>query len=406
MGEPLPRYGAGVTLRVWYEGPVPVSTVLTRSKRPEGERFLAQQTRPGDDGKEKYLNTRFLPATAPKGRLRMVRAGSEVRFLVAEGGDDQEIQRLNIGSTDVHKVQLVCNTQYTPVALDVCFTDLDLRADRILGSWIEPEPRPGQPRLAFDLRTPVEQLSPLSLFGPVTASTVATDAGGLHLTLPAGRQDTNPVGLELTKRLTGDFDISFGYELLAGGGPLHKYGSGLELRIWLDAPTPQGALLLRTRRPDGDRFVTLRFRKEPDGKEQYFDGKEVPATRPQGRLRLLRTGSRLHYLVSDGGDYRELQTLEIGTADVRLVQAQATTIRAPSLLEARFTDVKVQADQFQGGTPPPDREPVPASEESAVGLGPPRFILAVAAVVLTVAVGALYLWRRRRAPPPGGDAGA
>jgi hypothetical protein len=423
VGEPLPQYGAGVSLRIWYEGPVTLSTVLTRSKRPEGERMVAQQTRKEGEVKEQYLNTRFIPATGPRGRLRMARAGSRVRFLAAEAGDYREIQALEIGSDDVHRVQLICTTHYTPIALEACFTDLDIRADRILPSWIEPEPRPGRPTLSFDLRTPLERSSRLSLFGPTDVATVATDARGLHITLPAGRENTNPVGLELARRLTGDFDVSLGYELLAIGGPLQQYGVALDLKAWFDTPTPLCALLVRTRRPYGDRFITLRVRKGADGKEEYLDGEEVPATRLDGRLRLLRTGSRVHYLASEGGEYRKLRSLEIGTADVRLVQAQATTIWAPTLLEARFTDFKVQADQIEEVASPPDVEPPPAGgeaeavrppaggEEEAVRPSSVTMYLLAAAGILVVpvmAVGGLYAWSRRRvrrSARSGGEAG-
>jgi len=386
-----------VTLRVWYDTPVTLSTSLTRSKRPEGDRFGALRIRKEGDGKEQYLNNKFAQATGPKGRLRMVRIGSRLRFLAAEGGDYLEVQSIDIGTADVRRVQVFCTTMYTPIALEARFTDLDLRADRILGSWIEPEPRPGQPRLAFDLRTPVDQLSPLSLFGPTAESTARTDSRGLHLSLPAGREDTNPVGLDLMKRLSGDFDVSFGYELLAVGGPLQKYGVAVELKVWFDLPTPLYALLVRTRRTYGDRFITFRVRKGPDGKEDFLDGKEVVATRPQGRLRLVRTGSKLHYLTSEGGAYRELQSFEIGTADVWRVQAQATTIWTPILLDTRFTDFNVQADQIQDHTARADPEPLPPSEEMAVSKGWLRVVLfaGLAALLALLGLGAWLSLRRR-----------
>src|SRR5207248_9662974 len=132
-------YGAGVALRLWYDAPDTLSTVLQRSKRPVGDLFVAQRTRREADGKEKYLNTRFAKATGPKGSLRMVRAGPRLRFLTAEGGDFTEVQAIDVGTADVRRVQLVCTTHYTPIALEARFTRLDLRADRVAGSWVEPE---------------------------------------------------------------------------------------------------------------------------------------------------------------------------------------------------------------------------------------------------------------------------
>ena len=327
----------------------------------------------------------------------MVRNGARLRFLAAEGGDYQEIQSINIGAADVRKIQVFCNTGYTPVGLEARFTDLDLRADRILGSWVEPAPRSGQARLAFDLRAPVDQLSPASLFGPISDSTVRTDPKGLRLTLPGGREDTNPVGLELTKRLSGDFDVSFGYELLEVGGPLEQYGVALELKVWFDAPKRLCALLVRTRRKYGDRFIAFRVQTEPDGQDAYLDGKEVAATGPQGKLRLVRTGSKIHYLTSESGNYREIETTEIGNADVWKVQAQATTIWSPILLDARFTDFNVQADRIQDHTAGTDPEPVSSSDEKAGSRGLLYVVLfgGLAVLLVVLGVGGLLFFRRR-----------
>jgi hypothetical protein len=231
----------------------------------------------------------------------------------------------------------------------------------------------------------------------VTESTVKTDSKGLRFTLPDGRADSNPVGLKLTKRLSGDFDVSFGYELLAVGGPLQKYGVAVELKAWFDSPGSLHALLLRTRRPYGDRFFTYRVRKEPNGKDAYLDGKEVVATRPQGTLRLARTGSKLHYLISEGGDYRELQSFEIGTADVLRVQAQATTSWTPILLDTRFTDFKVQADQIRDQNTRADPEPISPGEESAPSDGSLLLVLfgGLAVLLALLGVGGWLTLRRR-----------
>jgi hypothetical protein len=327
----------------------------------------------------------------------MARTGSRLHILAAEGGDFKEVQAIDVGTADVRRVQLVCNTHYTPIAMEARFTRLDLRADRVSGSWVEPKPRRGRPRIAFDLRIPVEQLSPLSLFGTTAESVARTDAKGLHLSQPGGRQDTNPVGLELTKRLSGDFDVSCGYELLAVGGPLEKYGVALELSVWFDLPTPLYALLVRTRRAYGNRFVTFRVRQKPDGTDAFLDGKETVAASPRGRLRLVRTGTRLHYLKSEGGGYRELQSFEIGTADVVKVRAQATTIWTPILLEARFTDLTVQADQIQDQATPAEADPVPPGEETAISSPWLRVVLfgVLGTLLALLALGAGLSLRRR-----------
>jgi hypothetical protein len=199
--------------------------------------------------------------------------------------------------------------------------------------------------------------------------------------------------------LSGDFDVSLGYELLAVGGPLEKYGVAVELKVWFDVPTPLYALLFRTRRPYGDRFFTFRVRKKPDGGDDYLDGKEVVSSKPQGRLRLVRTGSKLHYLISEGGNYRELQSFEIGTADVWRVQAQATTIWTPTLFDTRFTDFNVQADRIQDQTPRADPEPSSPGEETAVSKGWLHVVLfgGLAVLLALFGLGSWLSLRRRSA---------
>jgi hypothetical protein len=49
-------------------------------------------------------------------------------------------------------------------------------------------------------------------------------------------------------------------------------------------------------------------------KSQYLYTKLVPAAGPKGRLRMARTGTRLRFLATEGGNYREIQSIDIGSA--------------------------------------------------------------------------------------------
>jgi hypothetical protein len=133
VGKPVPRYGAGAMLRVWFQSPSPLSVILSRSRDPAGERFGAHKIVLGPDGKEKYLNNKHKSATSSRGKLRLVRNSSMLRYLIAEEGHDwTNILSLEIGTDDVKTVQLQCYTMYSPIALDIRLTELVIDADQFL----------------------------------------------------------------------------------------------------------------------------------------------------------------------------------------------------------------------------------------------------------------------------------
>src|SRR5262249_4944714 len=147
-------------------------------------------------------------------------------------------------------------------------------------------------RVVCDLRVATAQHAALSLYGPDLENVARTDAQGLRFNLAAGRKDTRPVGIEVSQRLRGDFDIVVGYELLAIGDPVPQYGSGVALRLWLDSPSYLSAIVSRTRKPDnvGSRecYGAHTVTKDAEGKEQYRNNVDKKATSSSGKLRLRR----------------------------------------------------------------------------------------------------------------------
>ena len=138
VGEPVPQYGAGLGLRLWFESPAELSASLSRRRRPNGERFGAHRILRGPDDKEQYLDNKDEKANRIRGQLRFTRTGSQVQYLVAEEGEKPRlIQSLDIGPEDVQKLQVSCDTMYTHTALEVRFTELDIRADKI-PNWTVP----------------------------------------------------------------------------------------------------------------------------------------------------------------------------------------------------------------------------------------------------------------------------
>jgi hypothetical protein len=274
--------------------------------------------------------------------------------------------------------------------------------------------QPARGHVAFDFRTGLANLPALSLHGPDAETVARTDAQGLRITLPAGRGDANLVGLALSQRLRGDFDIVLEYELLAVGEPLPQYGAGVVMRAWFDAPSDLSVILGRSRTPSGERFGSYKRLKGPDGKDQYLNTKHLKATGSRGKLRLLRTGPQVQFLVAEEGqDFQAIQALDIGTDDVRLLSVDCQTMYKPIALDVRLRDLVIDADQFPDGMPSA-RAPEAAPPATTPGEAGSRGWLASAVVILglllaaAVALG-LTVRRRRLArpgPAPAGPAAA
>jgi hypothetical protein len=202
--------------------------------------------------------------------------------------------------------------------------------------------------MAFDFRDGIRNVPSLSLGGPDDADElVKTDAQGLRVSIPDGKKDTRPVVVALEKRLRGDFEITLGYELIAVGKPVPYYGSGVLMRVWFQSPSPLSVILSRFRQRTGERFGTHKIVIGPDGKEQYLSNVGKNATSSRGRLRLVRNGSMLHCLAAEEGhNWTNIQSIEIGTDDVKTVQVSCSTMYTPIALDVRLTELVIDADQF------------------------------------------------------------
>ena len=228
-------------------------------------------------------------------------------------------------------------------------------------------PEPAAPmgrRLAIDFRTKLDDLPAVALIGPEAQTQVQTDAEGLRITLPAGRKDCWNVGVELPVRLRGDFAIDVGFELLAIGDTIPDPAAGVQMRLTLAGSNtifalarlrnryaPQRASRFQVVGHDGETFAAYRIGILPKGNEKH-EGPNVRAVEPRGRLKLLRTGSQLHSLVSDGGSpYQRIQSEEVGTGDVDSLRLVGFSGWGPVAVDVRFTDLVIEAEQLPDGVP-------------------------------------------------------
>jgi hypothetical protein len=119
-------------MRVWFDAPGFPSVMVSRFRKAHGEMFSAHKLVPKGDGTDQYLNNVDVKANSGQVKLRLMRAGGRLQFLVAEEGQSfRTIQTVEIGTGDATVLQVNCNTMYSPIALDVRLTELDIRADQI-----------------------------------------------------------------------------------------------------------------------------------------------------------------------------------------------------------------------------------------------------------------------------------
>jgi hypothetical protein len=198
----------------------------------------------------------------------------------------------------------------------------------------------------FQFQQDVAQQPALRLYGPNVRQVAKTDSQGLRLNLPAGRSDRGAVGVESRFQIRGDFEITLGYELLSVPEPAPADGAGVSLWLKFDTPTPNRASLTRLKKGENDVFGASRITVGPKGHDLY-QTKNIPAKSTQGKLRLVRTGPTLHFLVTDGTrEFREFHSTEVGTEDVTSLRALCQTAGKPAAADVRLIDWTIRAEEL------------------------------------------------------------
>jgi Protein of unknown function (DUF1583) len=230
-------------------------------------------------------------------------------------------------------------------------------------------PMQAKERVEFDFRVSDKALQSFTFVGTEADSFVKRDEKGLRFNVPKERKGTDNVGVELSHRIRGDFDMVLNYELLEIGNPGPQNGAGVVLRLVFDTPSPLAVQLTRLRKaPGGSRaklfedsggkgevFGAARITKKLNGTGDDWLVNNPRAADSKGRLRLVRTGTELHYWVMDGNsEYHRIRTDEIGTSDVKTVRLLCTTgnnRESQVAVDMRVNDFMIDADQFTIGVP-------------------------------------------------------
>lgn len=212
----------------------------------------------------------------------------------------------------------------------------------------------------------------LTRFGPNRDWAMRQEANGLRITLPAKRRDKSPVGLTPKFRISGDFEITVAYEILAADEPPSGQGAGVKIWGKIRSDDNQtwtlGHLIRPGRQPTGSQNAASAARNrvrnefvgafsrdgsEPEG-DRDLRAKSLATEAHFGRLRLTRTGSELVFLAAEKNSetFQELQRVEVGTDAVMELRISANTSGVACGLSIRLFDLRVRADELTAAAPP------------------------------------------------------
>lgn len=248
-------------------------------------------------------------------------------------------------------------------------------------------------------------------FGPDADRCVVPEAEGIRIQLPVGYPGQRPgTGLLSSFGIKGDFEVTVGFEIVGEVGAVEQ-GKAIDLSlvvvprepsvpdVWRKA-NQNRALLSRLgdSSEEGGRFIAAVTKwseetpKDKWGNEILSDkekivSRELAATSRRGKLRLVRTGTQLAFLVAEGeaADFTLLEALEFGDKEVKNVRVLGATGGAASGLEVRLHDLSVRADALTSVSAP----------SVAPSRGHGSLLMVVAALVVAVA-GCLVFWYLRR----------
>jgi len=231
------------------------------------------------------------------------------------------------------------------------------------------------------------ELNPaLNRIGPDVSRVMRSDSGGLRITLPPDRQDKGAVGIEPRFRISGDFEITVGYEILSVDTPSTGMGAGLKVWGRLDSDQFQAMNLGRMTSPEGASAFCAVFAQEDAAGKRRFQTKEQPTDAKRGRLRLVRTGSELSSLVAEeeAEEFQELQRVQVGTGDVLVLRISGTTSGDACGVSLRLLDLRIRADTL------PDKP-------TTLAKGTGGWFIVWLLVVAGIGTGGFLLWRYRLA---------
>jgi hypothetical protein len=221
---------------------------------------------------------------------------------------------------------------------------------------------------------------------------------GLRVTIPKTRLSNQPIGVRLSFPATGDFEITTAYELLSADKPPPKgNGVGIGFNLIVRNDYQKFAKLGHFLLASGENsFVAERTFKG----ETNNQWKSVPTTAMAGRLKVIRTGSELRYLVAEApaNEFREILRADFTPEDLEIVRLGVNNNASPAGVDARIADISIRF-----GAAVPGANPAAADGQASPQRGGNMLILILTGVglLLIMAIAIIVTaWRKRRADKP------
>lgn len=170
---------------------------------------------------------------------------------------------------------------------------------------------------------------------------------GMSVTLPTEEQ--TQAGVETRFGISGDFEITAGYEVPDHPPPETGYGLGVILRLNRVDSDDYAAFGRRIQR-DGTQVFNVNNSKATAGQRKH-DQTFHEAQSPRGELRIVRTGSLLRFLVKEGDaeEFHQIREIEFGNSPLKSVKFLGDTGGSQQVMTVKLTHLAIRADALPYG---------------------------------------------------------
>ena len=192
----------------------------------------------------------------------------------------------------------------------------------------------------------------------------AATAEGICMQLPTGITSDTLYGFGTSFGLAGDFEITARFANLNIEHPTDGTSARIMLRLQIADDQDRSAALSRAMTRDGEQLVKSTQGMTPAGGRRRYVGVALPCDATSGSLRIVRTGSTMHYLVAsgEGGEYQLVDSREFVSTPIKSAALNTATGGSPTALRVCWTGLEVRAESL----PQLDRTPTKASPSSTV----------------------------------------
>jgi len=181
---------------------------------------------------------------------------------------------------------------------------------------------------------------------------VRRESSGVRILVSGKPSGFPPFGVAPRFRISGDFEITASYELLKLDKPASGYGVSVSLWAMTDTPSVDAATVSRAHRPwDGNVWVADKGWWDVSEKKYNHDGQASPTQSKAGKLRLVRMGPVMHYLVADGDsdEFRELRQVSFNEEDISQIFVGVDTGGSHGPVEVLLKDLRIHAEELPMG---------------------------------------------------------